>query len=110
MLGDYIDAYIEAKENGDKKEMTRIEKDLAKLGMDRMTLKVVVADEIERRKISKYADFLLTKVEAMLSYDCTKRVQKGDGRSEELGGVEKTETESEGARSRGRTTQEKGPR
>ncbi len=50
MLGDYIDAYIEAKKNGCEKEMKRIEKDLAKLGMDKHTLDVVVADEMQRRK------------------------------------------------------------
>lgn len=44
MLNDYIQSYIAAKKEGDKKKMEQIERDLAKLGMDRMTLRAVVAD------------------------------------------------------------------
>ena len=52
--------------------MQQIEKDLEKLGMYRMTLLTVVAEG----KILQKCGFLLTKVEAMLSYDCTKRYKK----------------------------------
>ena len=38
MLSDYIDAYIKAKQNDDKKTMERIEKELAIIGMDKVTL------------------------------------------------------------------------
>lgn len=65
------------------------------------------------KKLSKYADFPLTMVEVMLSYDrsqITYTLKGGTRNQEELGGVEKTETESERTRSRGRTAQEKGPR
>lgn len=42
MLADYIEQYKEAMANEDKKTMREIEKDLAKLGMDRMTLRLLV--------------------------------------------------------------------
>ena len=42
MLGEYIELYKKAKEEGNEKEMKRIEKDLAKLGMDRYTLTIIV--------------------------------------------------------------------
>lgn len=45
MLGEYIEQYKKAMEEGDKKEMERIEKDLAKLGMDKMTL-MLLAKEV----------------------------------------------------------------
>jgi hypothetical protein len=45
MLGDYIEAYKEAMERGDAKEMERIEKELASLGMDYETLMVVVTED-----------------------------------------------------------------
>lgn len=48
MLQDYIDQYREAVETGDNKEMTRIEKDLAKLGMDRHTLNVLLVEQYKR--------------------------------------------------------------
>ena len=38
MLQEYITKYIAAKNAGDKKTMSRIERDLSKLGMDRHTL------------------------------------------------------------------------
>ena len=44
MLSDYIEAYIEAKKNNNVKQMERIEKQLAKLGMDKHSLDVVVAE------------------------------------------------------------------
>ena len=57
MLNDYIVDYIKAEQDGDKKKMDKLEKELAKLGMDRMTLRLLV-DELEKN--SKIADFLLT--------------------------------------------------
>lgn len=45
MLSEYIQSYIDAKAKGDKAKMEQIEKDLKKLGMDRMTLLTVVAEE-----------------------------------------------------------------
>lgn len=45
MLGEYIEAYKEAMERGDAKEMERIEKELASLGMDYETLMVVVTED-----------------------------------------------------------------
>ena len=47
MLSEWIDLYIKARANGDKKEQERIEKALAKVGMDKMTL-MVIAKEKER--------------------------------------------------------------
>lgn len=44
MLGDYIKMYKEAMAKGDEKEMKRIEKDLAQLGMDRMTLRMLAKE------------------------------------------------------------------
>lgn len=44
MLNDYITEYIKAKKANDTKTMTRIEKDLAKLGMDKLTLDVLVTE------------------------------------------------------------------
>lgn len=46
MLSDYIDAYIQAKKDGNKKEMQRIERDLSRLGMDKYSLLAIV-DELE---------------------------------------------------------------
>lgn len=43
MLSDYIVDYISAKANGDAKAIARIEKSLAKLGMDRRTLLAAAA-------------------------------------------------------------------
>ena len=45
MLGEYIEAYKEAMERGDAKEMRRIEQELASLGMDYETLMVVVTED-----------------------------------------------------------------
>lgn len=50
MLSDYINSCTEAKAKGDEASLRKIERNLARLGMDEMTLKVVVADEMERRK------------------------------------------------------------
>ncbi len=44
MLAEYIERYKEALKNKDKKEQERIEKDLQKLGMDKMTLMVLVKE------------------------------------------------------------------
>ena len=44
MLQEYIEAYKKAMKNKDEKEMKRIEKDLAQLGMDRMTLMLLVKE------------------------------------------------------------------
>ena len=44
MLNEYIENYKKAMAEGNKKEMERIEKDLAKLGMDKMTLMVLVRE------------------------------------------------------------------
>ena len=44
MLSDYIEAYIEAKKNKDIKQIEHIEKQLTKLGMDKHSLDVVVAE------------------------------------------------------------------
>lgn len=45
MLSEYIKSYIDAKAKGDKAKMEQIEKDLEKLGMDKMTLLTVVTEE-----------------------------------------------------------------
>ena len=44
MLSEYIEAYKKAMAEKNEKEMARIEKDLAKLGMDRMTLRVLAKE------------------------------------------------------------------
>lgn len=44
MLNDYIQSYIVAKKKGDKRKMEQIERELQRLGMDRMTLLAVVSD------------------------------------------------------------------
>ena len=44
MLGDYIQQYKQAMKDGNKKEMARIERDLAKMGMDKFTLKILAAE------------------------------------------------------------------
>lgn len=44
MLDEYIKAYKEAMQTGDEKEMKRIERDLASLGMDRMTLRMLAKE------------------------------------------------------------------
>ncbi len=44
MLGDYIEMYKKAMEENNEKEMKRIEKDLAQLGMDRMTLRMLAKE------------------------------------------------------------------
>lgn len=48
MLSDYIDRYCAAQSKGDTKEMARIERDLQRLGMDVMTLKVLVREMKKR--------------------------------------------------------------
>ena len=44
MLSDYIVEYINAIDSGDEKLATKIEKDLASLGMDKHTLDVLVKE------------------------------------------------------------------
>ncbi len=44
MLNDYIQPYISAMKEGDKKKMEWIERDLAKLGVDRYTLLDILKD------------------------------------------------------------------
>jgi len=44
MLNDYIQAYKKAMKEKDTKEMERIEKDLKKLGMDRLTLRLLTKE------------------------------------------------------------------
>ena len=44
MLSEYIENYKKAMEEGNKKEMERIEKDLAKLGMDKMMLMLLIQE------------------------------------------------------------------
>lgn len=49
MLDDYIQDYIRATKENDKKSMDRIERDLRKLGMDKLTLKVLVNEALTER-------------------------------------------------------------
>lgn len=44
MLRDYIEAYIEAEKNRDRKEMKRIENEMRKLGVDRITFALMVTE------------------------------------------------------------------
>ena len=44
MLSDYIEAYKEAVVNKNTKEQQRIEKELRKLGMDKITLMLLVKE------------------------------------------------------------------
>ena len=45
ILSEYTQSYIDAKAKGEKAKMQQIEKDLENLGMDKMTLLTVVAEE-----------------------------------------------------------------
>ena len=47
MLSEYIEAYKEALKNKDEKQQERIERDLAKLGMDRFTLQILVKEDLK---------------------------------------------------------------
>ena len=47
MLSDYIEAYKEALKNKDKKQQEKIERDLAKLGMDRFTLQILAKEDLK---------------------------------------------------------------
>lgn len=47
MINDYLIEYEEAMEKGDSKRMRQIERDLASVGMDKMTILVLID---ERRK------------------------------------------------------------
>lgn len=51
MLSDYIVDYVEAKASGDEKLATKIENNLAMLGMDRYTL-MILAKEFMRREVN----------------------------------------------------------
>ncbi len=44
MLSEWIDLYVKARANGDKKEQERIEKALSKVGMDKITLMAIIKD------------------------------------------------------------------
>ncbi len=44
MLGDYVKEYAEAWQKHDVKKMEKIEKDLATVGMDRMTLRIAAKE------------------------------------------------------------------
>ena len=44
MLSDYINDYKKAMEANNEKEMRRIEKELASLGMDKMTLQMLAKE------------------------------------------------------------------
>lgn len=44
MLSDYIQSYIEAKGKADKPKMKQIERDLGRLGMDKLTLLTLVKE------------------------------------------------------------------
>ena len=46
MLKEYINNYVKAHLKNDTKEMKRIEKDLATLGMDKYTLEILATDQI----------------------------------------------------------------
>ncbi len=50
MLNDYIQSYIAARKEADKGKMEKIERDLAKLGMDKMTRTVLVKDAEKSEK------------------------------------------------------------
>ena len=50
MLSDAIKKYVKAKRENDTKEMDRIEKLLAKVGMDRQTLMVVIKEMEEETR------------------------------------------------------------
>ena len=46
MLDDYIQDYIRAMKENDKKSMERIDRELGKLRMDKLTLKVLVNEAL----------------------------------------------------------------
>ena len=50
MLSDYIVEYVEAKASGDEKLATKIEKELAMLGMDKYTL-TILANEFKKGEL-----------------------------------------------------------
>ncbi|MBQ9605550.1 MAG: hypothetical protein IJV16_00020 [Lachnospiraceae bacterium] len=45
MLQDYINDYIDAEKKGDSRKMSRIESDVALLGIDRYTLRMIAREE-----------------------------------------------------------------
>lgn len=45
MLSDYIKAYKQAMEQNNTKEMERIERKLASIGMDRYTLRILAKEK-----------------------------------------------------------------
>lgn len=47
MLGEYIKMYVQAIQNHDEKAKVKIEKDMAKLGMDRYTLSMLAKEEMK---------------------------------------------------------------
>ena len=48
MLGEFIEAYEEAMDAGNKEAMLRIEKQLQRLGMDKRSLMVIVQERRTR--------------------------------------------------------------
>ena len=44
MLSDYIEMYMYAKENGETDKIEMIERELTSLGMDKMTLGIIVSE------------------------------------------------------------------
>ena len=56
MIHEYIAKYVAALKKNDKAEMDRIEKALAKVGMDKMTLEVLVEEFLETAKKYKQTD------------------------------------------------------
>lgn len=50
MLSEVIDMYIKARQDGNVKEQERIEKKLSRIGMDKMTLMVIVKEKEKENK------------------------------------------------------------
>ena len=44
MLSDYMEMYIDAKANGETDKVEQIERDLASLGMDKLTLSIIASE------------------------------------------------------------------
>lgn len=49
MLEHYVAAYVQALQNGDKKLAAKIERELNRLGMDKLTLTVLVREREGRK-------------------------------------------------------------
>jgi Cu/Ag efflux protein CusF len=55
MLNDYIELYRKAVKDNDKAKMTKIEKDLAYLGMDKMTLRELIKEDTVNERLAQQA-------------------------------------------------------